>query len=141
MRKLGDRTWLVYDDLIFYSERYRGHVVVCSGTQTNLASIPRIAWTILPPVGRYDPAAVVHDAGYSNSLTTLDGRRIYTVKAVADNLFYEAMRASDVGAFTARLMYSAVKMFGDPEGHPLAENAKRDYPRDYRLMVGDALPG
>jgi hypothetical protein len=122
METIGDQQWLLIDDLVFYSSLYSGRVIATHGLQTNLASIPRIAWTIFPKVGKHDKASVIHDAGYSHSLVTEHGDRIYTVKAVADNLFYEGMKAEGVNSLQAWIMYRAVKGFGEPNAHPLADN-------------------
>lgn len=86
------------------------------GTITDLASIPRIFYTIFPPVDDYDPAAVIHDAGYNNKLQTIMGHRIFTVKEVADNLFREGMLSVGVGEDKAELMYDIVRRFGKPDG-------------------------
>lgn len=140
LKKLEERTWSLAADLVFESARYKGIVIAPAGAQTNLASIPRIAWTIFPPIGWYDLGAVIHDCGYSNMLVTQHGDRIFTVKEVADNLFYEAMIASGVNRFVARMMYAAVKVGGNPEGHPLAENAKQRYEGDVVLLPSYVLP-
>ena len=117
---LGPRRWILTDDLRFYSEQYRGIVVAPRGFQTDLASIPRLAWVLFPKVGNQDWAAVIHDAGYGNALVTQHGDRIFAVKKVSDDLFLEGMLAHGVSRFAARWMYRAVHLFGNPKGHPLA---------------------
>ena len=116
---IGERRWLLIDDLVFLSVKYPGRVVAPRGFQTDLASIPRLAWSVFPRVGKQDKAAVIHDAAYGNALVTEHGDRVFTVKAVADAWFLEAMLAEGVGAWSARWMYTTVKCFGDPVGHPL----------------------
>lgn len=86
------------------------------GTETDLSSIPRIFWTLFPPVDDYDPAAVIHDAGYNNKLQTIMGRRVFTTKEVADNLFFEAMISLGVDKDRAKAMYDMVKRYGKPDG-------------------------
>ena len=127
IRVIGNRSWMLLDDLVFYSERYQGHVVAPAGFQTDLASIPRLVWTIFPKVGLHDKAAVIHDAGYGNALTTYhedraQRQRIFTVKRVADDLFLEGMEAENVNRLGRWFMWRAVVNFGSPEGHPLAAN-------------------
>lgn len=124
VEKIGPRDWILVQDLIFYSIRYHGYVIAPAGFQTNFASIPRVLWALLPPVDRYDPAAVIHDAGYANALRTWNDQRIFTVKRVADDLFREGLIVCGVNRYQAWGMYQAVKHFGDAVGHPLAENAK-----------------
>lgn len=122
LRKLGERTWLLLAHLEFYSARYQGTVIAPRGLQTNLASIPRLAWVVCPPIGWYDPAAVIHDAAYGNALVTPNGDRIFTIKAVADNLLLEGMDAMHVNPVVRQTMTRLVRWFGNPDGHPLAAN-------------------
>lgn len=125
VRKIGERRWLLLDDLRFRSVLYPGVFVAPRGFQTDLASIPQAAYTLFPPVGWYDYSAVIHDAGYGGALTTEDGTRIYATKDVADQLFLEGMEARDVPWMVRKLMYQAVRQFGNPAAHPLmrAHNA------------------
>ena len=120
--KLGAQRWILTDDLVFESKVLRGRFIAPRGFQTDLASIPRALWAICPKVDVYDAAAVIHDAAYGNALTTFSGYRVFLIKTLADDLFYEACRVEGVSAFRARLMHWAVSTFGDPLGHPLAEN-------------------
>lgn len=119
MEKIGARRWLLIDDLHFLSARYGGIFVASRGFQTDLASIPRLLWVVAPKVDLYDAASVIHDASYGNALSTLDGKRVFAVKDVCDRLFLEGMLSSGVSAWRANLMYSAVKNFSEPDGHPL----------------------
>lgn len=122
METIGVRSWMLVDDLVFHSERYQGVVIAPRGVQTDLASIPRVLWSLVPKVGAHDKAAVIHDGGYAHYLVTEGGERIHTVKHVADALFYEGMRAEGVSGFIAGVLYHAVRLFGDPLAHPLAAN-------------------
>jgi len=131
---IGERRWLLTDELVFYSAQYRGIVVAPRGFQTDLASIPRAAFLIFPKVGLWDHAAVIHDSAYGNALVTDKGDRIFTTKTVADNLFREGMKANGVWSIAARLMYRTVYLFGNPKGHPLANALPPD-----RLLARQAL--
>lgn len=123
METIGEREWLLTDDLVFFSAKYRGVVIAPRGFQTNLASIPRLLWTVFPKVGRQDRAAVIHDAGYGHALVTQNGDRIHAVKHVSDDLFYEGMRSDGVNGLSAQVMYRAVVLCGSPSQHPLAAHA------------------
>jgi hypothetical protein len=123
LEKIGKRTWILIDDLVFESARFNGRFCVPRGFQTNLASIPRIAFVFFPPIGHYDRAAVLHDAGYGNSLVSSKGDRIFMIKRFTDQLFYDAMLCDKVGEKTAKMMYKAVDLFGNADGHPLAQNS------------------
>lgn len=76
---------------------------VPSGFCTDLASIPRMFWSILPPHGLYSKAAIVHDYLYVTG---------HASRLVADAVFYEAMRALGVGWFRANIMFMAVRIGG-----------------------------
>lgn len=118
IKKVGSQLWELHEDLIFKSDKYPGLFIAPKGFVTNFASIPRIFWTIYPPVGNYDAAAVIHDGGYSHILTTKDGIKINTVKHVIDNIFYECLRVCKVNRFNAKLMYMLVRRFGNPYDTP-----------------------
>lgn len=102
LRKIGTRKWRLLGDLI-YETKAGVLIIVPAGFETDLASIPRMAFVLTPPVGDYDYAAVVHDYLYTQQTTT---------KAFADNTFKEAMEACGVGWYTRNKMYLAVKLFG-----------------------------
>jgi len=121
MRKIGDRRWSLLEDLVFRSAKYRGLFIAPRGAEITLASIPRIAFTAFPPIGSYDRPAAIHDCGYGNALLTAHGDRIFTAKHVIDDLFLEGMIADKTGRVTRTFMYRAVKIFGDPDGHPMRE--------------------
>lgn len=80
-----------------------GAVYVPAGFVTDFASVPRVLWNILPPVGRYGKATVVHD--YLYRCTALD-------RATCDQVFLEAMQVLGVGWWTRRTMWLAVRVFG-----------------------------
>ena len=70
------------------------------------ASIPRIVWWCVgsPFTGQYRRAAIFHDGYYTHH----NNRKREDV----DDMFYEIMRADDVGAIKAWVIYNAVRLFG-----------------------------
>ena len=70
---------------------------------TDAASIPRLFWSFLPPLGRYTKAAVVHDYLYRTHLKT---------KEDADKIFLWLMEDLGVEKVRRVAMYYAVKLFG-----------------------------
>src|SRR6266478_5873456 len=130
--KIGPQRWLLIDDLVYRTELFRGTFVVTRGFQTDFASIPRIFWSIFPPVDSYDAAAVLHDAAYADSLMSND-KRVHLVKGFADDLFYEAMLDLHVNKIKARIMYLGVNLFGNPSNHPLMMNQLKGNEIDYRF--------
>jgi hypothetical protein len=101
-----------------------GVFVVTRGYQCDMASIPLWLGSVAPRVGLWDAPAVMHDAAYGGALTTLDRRRVWLIKPLADQLFREALLASGVSAWRAQVMYWAVRLAGNPSAHPLAAHAK-----------------
>lgn len=76
---------------------------VPAGFKTDLASIPRGLWNVLPPVGRYDAAAVVHDLLYQRNGCT---------RAEADAVLLEAMGVLGVGRLARWTIYAGVRTGG-----------------------------
>ena len=79
-------------------------VVVPKGFVTDLASIPRPLWAILPPFGRYTAAALLHDYLYFKQ----DRERWE-----ADQVFLDAMIELNVRRWKRASMHRAVRMFGN----------------------------
>lgn len=88
---------------LVYRSRILGRIRVPAGFATDFASIPRLLWIVLPPVGAYDRAAVVHDYLYADGLCT---------REEADAVLLEAMRASGVSEGTAGVIYRGVRIGG-----------------------------
>ncbi|EAO7521451.1 DUF1353 domain-containing protein, partial [Salmonella enterica] len=78
-------------------------IEVPAGFVTDLASVPRIFWTILPPDGKYAKAAIIHDWMYDNALRT---------KKEADKIFLDGMTVLGVPKWKRIVMYLAVRIFG-----------------------------
>jgi hypothetical protein len=78
-------------------------VTVPKGFVTDLASIPRALWSLLPKTGRYAYAATVHDYLYWEQNLT---------RAEADDIFLTALQDSQVAALTSTVMSQAVKLAG-----------------------------
>lgn len=83
--------------------------------ETDFASVPRALWWWLPPHGRYERAAVIHDwiCACGGRVPRVDGTsfRVYTSHQAAD-LFGEAMAVLGVWKLRRAVMVWAVKMFG-----------------------------
>lgn len=80
-----------------------GTIVVTAGFITDLASIPRLFWDILPPFGKYTEAAVIHDWLYRHHLFP---------RAACDAVLLEAMQLCRVGWISRQLIYRNVRAFG-----------------------------
>lgn len=80
--------------------------VVPKSFDTNFASVPKILWSILPPVGKHTQAAVLHDYLYTF------GFGLGVSRKEADEIFYEALLVSRVAKPAAYIIYQCVRLFG-----------------------------
>jgi len=84
-------------------------ITIPDGFDTDLASVPRLFWMLLPPQGAYEKAAVLHDA----LCEALAGRQAMPDSPVSardvDGLFRRVMRESGVGFFTRWAMFVGVR--------------------------------
>src|SRR5436190_23208750 len=78
-------------------------IVVPAGFVTDFASTPRALWSVIPPTGRYQLVAVVHDFLYWDQGCT---------RQQADAIFRVAMAESKVKPVERDLMWQAVRRFG-----------------------------
>ena len=88
--------------------------------RSDLASIPRPLWSLLPPTGadgaEYGLAAFLHDLCYRDTLLLVnpDGstQLAHLTKERSDNLLREAMLACQVPAAIVETIYEAVVLAG-----------------------------
>lgn len=78
-------------------------IVISPGFVTDLASIPKFLWSILPPFGKYLSSAIIHDYLYFSHERT---------RKESDDIFKEGMIVLGVEEWKANLFYSAVRTFG-----------------------------
>lgn len=97
LRHMGKYRWEVYEAI------NTDEITVPAGFVTDLTSVRRLLWPILPPYGRYLTAAIVHDYAYENALLT---------KPDVDRIFNKNMLISGVPRWKRIVMYWAVKRFG-----------------------------
>lgn len=79
-------------------------ISVPKGFITDLASVPRVFWSVFPPHGKYAKAAIIHDYLYEY--------RIFSRKR-ADDIFLEAMEVLGVAKWRRLSMYWAVRLGGE----------------------------
>lgn len=82
-----------------------GPIVVPQGFRTDLASTPRTVWRMMPRWGPWSGAAIVHDFLYRTKPPGIDRWK-------ADRILYELMKADGVVYGDARVIYRAVREFG-----------------------------
>jgi hypothetical protein len=103
---LRESPFEVIEEFEFYSDIFEDLTVsIEKGYRTNFASVPRIFWAIIPPIGRYSKATVVHD-------WLIDNIEDYdlTIHQV-NRLFKEAMEVSGVNWFYRNVMFLGVEFY------------------------------
>jgi hypothetical protein len=81
------------------------------GFVTDFASVPKVLWNLLPPVGTYGKAAVIHDWLYQDRVIDGPCLRVCT-RAEADAILFEAMTVLAVGFLTRWTIYLGVRVGG-----------------------------
>ena len=98
----GGLPFTLIEPLVYQSD-LDGLITVPAGYRTDLASVPRALWSLIPPFGRYSGPAVVHDRLCDQGHAT---------RPLADAVFNEAMIVTGVPAALRWLMYTAVRIAG-----------------------------
>jgi len=98
-------------------------VTVPTGFVTDLASVPRVFWSILQPDGLYAYAAVVHDYLYWTQSGSKDE---------ADSVFRYTMEELGVGSATIKTLYQAVHLAGQSSWD---ENARLKASGEKRVLT------
>jgi len=103
---INDRQWKLIEEFSYYTKINGKYVFinVPQGFITDFASVPRFLWSIFPPWDKYGKAAVLHDYLYN--------QRLFRRK-LCDKIFYEAMTVLKVPWWKRKLMYFAVRLFGE----------------------------
>src|SRR6187431_3078376 len=95
--KVGKRTWVVDQPLMYESTVAQRVFIVPEGFVTDLASVPRIPLAFLLTGGTADEAAVVHDFIYSRAIVP---------RELADAVFKEAALVTGEPPWRAWLMWA-----------------------------------
>lgn len=90
---------------LIYTSLYSGQIFVPKGFKTDMASIPRLLWNLLPPIGTYDKAAVLHDFLYATAPHGMSRKE-------ADVILNQAMEICGVGSFRRFIIYAGVRVGG-----------------------------
>jgi hypothetical protein len=81
----------------------RDILIVPTGFVTDFASVPRLFWSIFPPIGTYGYAALFHDYVYWEQRTP---------RADADRVFRDTMKELGVSKLVTFILYRSVRLFG-----------------------------
>lgn len=110
-------------------------VTIPKGFVTDLASIPRSLWSILPPHGASFSASVLHDYYYTvhpMEMWQLQHPDYFDKpysqaeeRKVADQIFYDNLIAAGISKLQAKTMYAAVRLFGSYRFKHYGKSRKR----------------
>jgi len=99
------KRWEVLENFGYYiGNNDQEMIIVPRGFITDLASVPRVFHSFIPPWGKYGQAAILHDYLYETKKYP---------KKIADKIFYDAMGVLRVPKWKRTIMYLAVKWFGE----------------------------
>ena len=117
----NDGVTMVLLNELRYTDPYGEVWVAPAGSRVDGASIPRAFWSIMggPFEGKYRNASVLHDVAYDEQKRS---------PREVDLMFYNAMRASGVGAVKAKTMYYSLLRHGRHWKHKQATPANPDAP-------------
>lgn len=117
--KKGRSLWGLQRDLVYRTGHGDDRITVPAGFVTDLASIPRWCWMLLPPDGPWVKAAIVHDFLYATSgegrwKRRVDGRTrdLAYSRAEADQVFREALENRGVDRVRRTILWLAVRIGG-----------------------------
>lgn len=104
VKSVGSK-WQLTESFTFYFEQ-NGKVKnlkIPKGFITDFASVPKILFSIFPPIGRYNKATIIHDYLYSKKVLP---------RKTADLYFLQAMQVLGVSKWRRYAMFYAVRFFG-----------------------------
>lgn len=97
----GHYLWRIHESFEFYLSDDNSDVIsVPAGFVTDLATVPCIFWSVMPPDGKYAKAAIIHDYLYDNALRT---------KKEANLIFLDGMTVLGAPKWKRIEMYLAVR--------------------------------
>ena len=105
LRMMDNYNWMILSPFEFHIGNFPSARIISVpvGTITDLASIPRLFWSIFPPHGQWAKAAIIHDYLYETGLES---------RYRSDKIFLEGMEVLKVPRITRYFMYTSVRIFG-----------------------------
>jgi hypothetical protein len=127
--KGGRSLWGLHDPLVYSPGDRIQTITVRPGFVTDLASVPRWAWILVPPDGPWVKAAIIHNYLYATGgigrwkkgQVTITRPEPYT-RLEADQIMREAMANRGIGWFKRKLIYLAVRIGGQSAWRRNQEN-------------------
>lgn len=99
---------------LYFEEGCKGSgrwIDVPIGRITDMASVPRFLWSVLPTTGRYARGAAVHDELYK-LLREGTPHRYAQTRAACDRVLYQAARACGCNQLTCWTLWIGVRLGG-----------------------------
>lgn len=125
LARFRDATYIVAKNVGWEPEpgslKYK-KVEVPVGFVTDLTSVPRIFWSVIPRDGDYVYAAIIHDYLYWTQVTSRED---------ADNILKEVMKDLKINDVTIAAIHSAVRLGG---GGAWNNNTKQKAQGDKRIL-------
>ena len=105
LEAIGDELWKLTDEYWYLVGHPQNNdlVIVPKDFITDLASTPRILWTIYPRDGKYRYAVVIHDFLYHYQTRS---------RKEADFILWEALKEIGINAFHRNMFYNGVRLGG-----------------------------
>ena len=117
--KKGRSLWGLHDPLTYRPSDGEHTITVPKGFVTDLASIPRWAWTLVPPDGPWVKGAVIHDFLYATRGTGAwkrhpsgNTREAPYTRAEADWILRDALENRGVDVLRRNIIWLAVRLGG-----------------------------
>jgi len=117
--KRGRSLWGLHDPLTYTPSNAAHTIAVPKGFVTDLASIPRWGWILLPPDGPWVKGAVIHDFLYATRGTGVwkkhpsgNSRAEPYSRAEADWILRDALRNRGVDIVRRNIIWLAVRIGG-----------------------------
>lgn len=107
----GYRLWKLHEELVYEIGRKGSgkHIHIPEGFISDGPTIPRFLWAIFPVWGQWGRAGVLHDYACARIAIGKPLPQVTTRRA-ADGLFFEAMKALNVGRFARTMLYIGVRL-------------------------------
>lgn len=87
-------------------------ILIPAGYVTDFASVPMLLWSFLPPIGKYNRAALVHDYLYDSQYKKKELGEKGARKFADKQFLFLANKINPNDAFRHYIMYLTVRIFG-----------------------------
>lgn len=110
------RNFVVDRGLVYLHVRSKPNVavIVPPNFVTDHASVPFVLRWLVSQSGRHSAGSVVHDWLYTVAEPPAEPYEFRRERFLADRIFLEALRTSDVSILTRSLLYRGARLFGAP---------------------------